>query len=429
MALNPGQQQVGASEARFRVVIAGRRWGKTFLAIRELAKRCREPDKRAFYVAPTYRQAKQIVWDQLKYRLQDLNWVARVNESDLTILLRNGSRISLRGADNPDSLRGVGLDFVVMDEFAMIDEKAWQEVLRPTLSDRQGTALFISTPMGQSNWAHDLYQRGLDPTEHQWESFTYTTLSGGNVPQEEIEAARRDLDERTFRQEYEASFEQYINRIFYAFSRAENVKTYDQAVPDTIYIGMDFNIDPMSMVVFARQGDTIHVFDEIQMYSSNTQEAVAEIRTRYPKQKIWVYPDPAARQRKTSAGGATDLTILQNAGFVVKAPNGHNPVRDGINAVNSKLCNSLGQRSLFVDPKCKRLIECFEKHTYKDGTSQPDKDSGFDHLSDAIRYAVDYMFPVKREYDPAAVAPQRWGHNIGVKEKNNDYYSQHQRRY
>jgi hypothetical protein len=412
MPLNAGQQAVAASEARFKVVIAGRRWGKTFLSIRELAKAVRYPNRRAFYVAPTYRQAKQIVWDQLKYKLLDLNWIEKINESDLTIVLRNGSRISLRGADNPDSLRGVGLDFICMDEFAMIDERAWTEVLRATLSDRNGSAMFISTPQGQANWAYDLYQRGVDPTEHQWESFQYTTLSGGNVSAEEIEAARRDLDERTFRQEYEATWEQYANRIFYAFDRAHNIRVFDQPTPATIYVGMDFNIDPMSMVIFHKEGNRIHAIDEITMYSSNTQEAVAELQQRYPTSRIWVYPDPACRQRKTSAGGATDLTILQNAGFVVKVPHAHNPVRDGINAVNSKLKNSLGETTFFIDPRCKHLIESMEKHTYKPGTTQPDKDSGLDHSSDACRYAIDYMYPIRRDVDPEHTRPQRWGHSV-----------------
>ena len=109
MPLNPGQREVAASAARFRVVVAGRRWGKTYLAIREVAKIAREPNRRVFMVYPTYRQAKQVIWDSLKYRLQDLNWIQRVNESDLSITLINGSKISLRGADNPDSLRGVGI--------------------------------------------------------------------------------------------------------------------------------------------------------------------------------------------------------------------------------------------------------------------------------------------------------------------------------
>jgi hypothetical protein len=173
---------------------------------------------------------------------------------------------------------------------------------------------------------------------------------------------------------------------------------------------MDFNIDPMSAVIFYREGDTVYAVDEIEMYSSNTAEMVSELKSRYPKTRLWVYPDPASRQRKTSAGGQTDLSILQNAGFVVKCPNAHNPVRDGINAVNSKLLNSIGQRTFFVDPRCKRLIECLERQNYKAGTTQPDKDSGYDHLTDATRYFFDYVFPVRR--DQIQQPPQRWGHAI-----------------
>ena len=413
MSLNPGQREVTDSGARFRVVIAGRRWGKTHLAIRELAKKCREPNKRAFYVAPTYRQAKQIVWDTLKWRMQDLGWSRKVNESDLTITLINGSTISLRGADNPDSLRGVGLDFVVMDEFAMIEEKAWVEVLRPTLSDKRGSAMFISTPMGQGNWAYDLYQRGHDPLEHSWESFQYTTLDGGNVSEDEIEQARRDLDERTFRQEYMATFETAGNRIYYSFDRGMHVRSHDLDT-QVLYTGWDFNIDPMSVVIAVRTGDHLHVIDEIRLFSSNTQEAVDEIKNRYPKSRIWAFPDPASRQRKTSAGGVTDLTILQNANFVVKCPSAHTPVRDRINAVNSRLKNASGDVNLTFAPGVKNLLEGLEKQTYKPGSVTPDKDSGYDHGNDALGYMVDYLFPVRRDRDATIVQPQRWGHGIAA---------------
>jgi hypothetical protein len=413
MSLNPGQQEVTNSGARFRVVIAGRRWGKTHLAIRELAKVCRHPGKRAFYVAPTYRQAKQIVWDTLKWRMQDLGWSRKVNESDLTITLVNGSTISLRGADNPDSLRGVGLDFCVLDEFAMIEEKAWSEVLRPTLSDKQGSAMFISTPMGQGNWAYDLYQRGKATEEHHWESFQYTTLDGGNVPEEEIEQAKRDLDERTFRQEYLATFETAGNRIYYGFDRGTHVAAHAYDT-QALYTGWDFNIDPMSVVVAVRTGDHLHVIDEIRMFSSNTQEAVEEIKGRYPKSRIWAFPDPASKQRKTSAGGVTDLTILQNAGFVVKVPNAHTPVRDRINAVNSRLKSAMGDINLTFAPGVKHTIEGLERQTYKPGSTTPDKDSGYDHMNDALGYMVDYLFPVKRDRDPNMVQPARWGHGIAA---------------
>ena len=411
MPLSSAQDAIANDPHRFRVAVCGRRFGKTHLAIRELCKNARLPKRECWFVAPTYRQAKQIVWKKLKQKLIELRWADKINESELTIQLKNGSTISLKGADNHDSLRGVGLDFIVMDEFADIDPDAFYETLRPTLSDKEGSALFIGTPKGIGNWAHSLYQMQLE-NPALWASFSYTTLDGGNVSADEIEQAKRDLDTRTFRQEYMATFETYTGRIFYNFDRTTHVKKWEQAVPDVVYIGMDFNIDPMSAVIMIRQGDCLHVIDEIRMFSSNTQETVEEINSRYPKIKKWVYPDPAARQRKTSAGGATDLTILQNAGYIVKAPNAHNPVRDGINAVNSRLRNDKGIINLFVDPKCKHTIDSLERYSYKEGTSQPDKDAGYDHMMDALRYAVDYMFPIKKDIDPALLVPKRWGHGI-----------------
>jgi hypothetical protein len=351
------------------------------------------------------------MWDQLKKRMSDVNWIQKVNETDLSLLLKNGSKISLRGADNFDSLRGVSLDFIVFDEFAYIDEKAWTEVLRPTLSDRQGKAMFITTPQGSTNWAFDLYQKGKDTTELSWESFQFTTVQGGFVTEEEVEQARRDLDPRTFRQEYEATFEQYANAIYYAFDRAKHVRQFNEQTPGVIYVGLDFNVGGMSATLFHRNGNTIHAFDEVYIVSSNTKELADELTHRYPKSRFQVYPDPAGAARKSSAEiGVTDHTILRNAGFTVKVPNSHNPVRDGINAVNSKLMSASGQITFYIDPKCKKSIESLEKHSYKSGTSQPDKDSGYDHFSDAIRYYVDYDFPVKRTMPVDAYATQRWGH-------------------
>lgn len=409
MPLSKPQEQIATDEHRFITVVAGRRFGKTHLSIRQLCRHARIPDSTVWYVAPTYRQAKQIVWRKLKNKLTDLRWTKRVNESELSIELKNGSIISLKGADNADSLRGVGLDYLVMDEFADIDPEAWYEVLRPTLADKEGGALFIGTPKGLGNWAHDLFNM---PTEQpdQWASYQFTTIQGGNVKPEEIEAARKDLDERTFRQEFMATFETYAGRIYYAFERTHNVVEVTELDLGVIYIGIDFNIDPMSAVIATRKGDTLYVFDEIRMFSSNTQELVAEISARYPKSRVWAYPDPASRQRKTSAGGTTDLTILQNANFVVKCPTSHTPVRDRINAVNSRLKDSTGVRHLYISPKCKYTIEGLERQTYKEGTVQPDKDSGYDHQMDALGYMVDYMFPIRK--DTPAYVPQRWGHRL-----------------
>ena len=412
MPLSKPQQAIVNSSARWRVVVAGRRFGKTHLAIRELAYHAREPNKDVWYVAPTYKMARQIVWKKLKNKMQDLNWVEKTNETELTIQLINGSTIALKGADNYDSLRGVGLDFIVLDEFADIDPDAWYETLRPTLSDKQGRALFIGTPKGIGNWSYELYQNALDNTD--WQSFQYTTIDGGNVKPEEIESAKRDLDERTFRQEFLATFETYSGRIYYAFDRVKNVVDggLEPKDLDAIFVGGDFNIDPMSAVIAIRKGDDLCVIDEIRIYSSNTLELCDEIKSRYPKSKVWFYPDPAGAARKTSAGGVTDHSILSNAGFIVKAPRSHTPVRDRINAVNSRLCGSDGVRRLFIHPKCKYTIEGLERHVYKEGSSQPDKDSGYDHMMDALGYMIDFLFPVRRDVDPSLIQPQRWGHRI-----------------
>ena len=411
MPLSRAQDTVAKDPSRFRVVVAGRRFGKTHLAIRELCYHARQPDKEVWYVAPSYKMAKQIVWKKLKNKLVDLNWVLKHNETELTLYLKNGSTVALKGADNYDSLRGVGLDFICLDEFADINPDAWYETLRPTLSDKQGKALFIGTPKGIGNWAYEIYQNTLDDSDN-WQSYTFTTIDGGQVPEEEIEQAKRDLDERTFRQEYMASFETFAGRIYYAFDRQANIRKYIGSTPEAVYVGLDFNIDPMSAVIATRAGDTLHIIDEVRMFSSNTIEMVSEIKQRFPKSKVWVYPDPAGNQRKTSAGGQTDVTILANAGFVVKAPRVHTPVRDRINAVNSRLCDTIGIRRLFVDPKCKYTIEGLERQTYKEGTSQPDKESGYDHMNDALGYMVDYLFPVRRDVDPELLKPQRWGHAL-----------------
>jgi len=402
MPLSKPQKQVLDCDKRFRVLITGRRFGKTFLAVTELAKFSRYPKRKVWYVAPTYRMAKDIVWFELVDRMTKHKWISKTNNSDLSIILRNGSQISLRGADNENSLRGVGLDFLVMDEFADIKEHAWYEVLRPTLSDKNGSALFCGTPRGYGNWSYNLFSKQDD----NWASFQFTTLEGGQVSANEIEQAKADLDERTFKQEYMASFVNYAGQIYYNFDRKENV--LEEYKPDTneIHIGMDFNISPMTAVITELKGNSVYIYDEIVLYSSNTDEMVQEIRNRFQNKHIFVYPDPASKQRKTSAGGMTDLAILKNAGFNLRVRNAHPLIRDRINAVNTKLKNANGKRTLFIAKNCKNMVKSIERQIYKEGTSVPDKDNNYDHMNDALGYLVEYLFPVRRDFTPSA--PQRF---------------------
>ena len=399
MKLTPPQQQISDSESRMRICAAGRRFGKSFLAINELAKFARHPNKKCLYVAPSYRMARQIIWEDLKLFLRDVKWSKRVNESELTIYLVNNSTIMLRSADNPDSIRGIGVDFLVLDEAADIPKLSdtWQAVLRPTLSDRQGHALIIGSPKGR-NFFYDLFTQG-GATED-WSSFQYTTLEGGNVPPEEIAAAKRDMDLRTFQQEYEARFVDYAGVIYYAFSE-ENIVPFDPKIMQNarlpLHVGIDFNVSPCSAVVGVIVGDTVHIIDEIEIYSSNTLELSREIQSRYPHRIIMAYPDASGGAQKTSAAGVTDHLLLHNAGFTVKVGKTNPPVVDRINSVNSMLQSTSGERKLLIDPKCKRLRECLIKHTYKEGTRQPNKDDGYDHLLDSLGYMVYHNFAIRKQ--------------------------------
>ena len=404
MPLTQPQTTVINSGARFRVLVTGRRFGKTYLAINEIAKFASQPNKKVWYVAPTYRQAKTICWSELKDKLIKHKWVKGINHSDLTITLRNKSTITLRGSENFDALRGVGLDMVIFDEFSDINKEAWYEVLRPTLSDTNGHALFCGSPRGFGNWSYELFKMG--ETNKEWESFKYTTLEGGQVPDEEIEQAKQDLDIRTFQQEYEATFVNYSGMIYYNFSRDKNLIDKYNRNSLVLHIGLDFNVDPMCAVVSVIENEKVIVIDEIQIYSSNTNEMCEEINNRYKDKKIVVYPDPSARQRKTSAGGLTDLAILKNFGLEVKCRNTAPLVRDRINSVNAKLKNVAGKNNLFILNSCKNVIKSIERQIYKEGTHIPDKDSGFDHMNDALGYLIEFNFPIKRNFTPTA--QKRW---------------------
>ena len=415
MPLSIAQKEVATSICRFRVLISGRRFGKTHLAIRELCRFAAQPNTICWYVAPSYRQAKQIVWLKLKEKLLKINWIKKINESDLTVDLINGSIISLRGADNPDSLRGVGLDFLVMDEFADIEQKAWTEVLRPTLSDTAGHALFTGTPKGVGNWAYDLYKN--ERKNKSWRSWQFTTIDGGQVPMDEIEQARQDLDDRTFRQEFMAKFETYSGVIYYNYSPLKNLTNIEllENESNILYVGIDFNIDPMSAVIAVKLKNALYIIDDISIYGSNTNELVEEIKTRYPNKKIIAYPDPASKQRKTSAGGKTDLSILQNAGFVIKMKNAHPAIRDRINAVNSALKSSTGDIKLFINPRAKHLIKSLEQQIYKEGTSIPET-NGLEHMADALGYMIDFIYPVRKNLINIKDSIHTWAMPIGERQ-------------
>ena len=221
LSLHPGQLEVYESKARFKVVAAGRRWGKTRLAAVELLTKALQDHawvnrhKRSlrgvesWYVAPTYDMARDIVWGLLKDLAGKL--IVRTWENDGKIELVNGRFIQIKGADRPDRLRGVGLSHVVLDEFASMKPETWNTILRPTLADVGGTATFIGTPAGK-NWFYDLWKNAH--TQKRWQAFHYLSTSNPYLPTEEVDEARNSMPREVFLQEFEASFEQSNQLIF-----------------------------------------------------------------------------------------------------------------------------------------------------------------------------------------------------------------------
>jgi hypothetical protein len=351
LKLRHAQGEVFNSDKRFRVLVAGRRFGKSYLSCIELLKAAIEkPGEVYFYCAPTYRMAKDIAWKVMK-QLVPQPWIKQKNESDLKIELINGSTIELKGTENAMALRGRSLAGVVMDEAAFMDAGVWFEVIRPALADKQGWALFISTPEGTASWFYDLWCYVEEDETGDWARWSYTTIQGGNVPPEEVEAARAQLDPRTFRQEFEASFENLSGLVAINFSEENINKTIEDIPQLPLFIGLDFNVDNMSAVFGVRVGDDLHVFDELIM----------------------------------AGVGLTDHAILRKSGLKVSTPKSPWKIRDKVNCVNTAILDGTGTRRLYIHPRCKETIKSLRTLVYDDN-GLPNKKLGVDHCFDALGY-------------------------------------------
>lgn len=234
--LHDGQLAVHNSTARFRVVPAGRRWGKTLLGSAECIESALNGG-RAWWVAPSYKMAR-VGWRGI-YRLAMQIPEVTIRRGDLMVEFPTGGEIWVRSADNPDSLRGEGLDFAVLDEVAYMKESAWTESIRPALSDRNGRALFISTPRGH-NWFWSLWVRGKsgDPD---WASFGgFPTTDNPFINPAEVEEARRNLPDVVFRQEYMAEFVDDTGGVFRRVVEAATAEPQSERIEGHEYV---FGID------------------------------------------------------------------------------------------------------------------------------------------------------------------------------------------
>jgi len=388
LSLRWAQGEVFKADERFRVLVAGRRFGKSYLSCVELLKGAiSKPGETYFYCAPTYRMAKDIAWKTLK-KLVPKQWIKSKNETDLKIELVNESTIELKGTENAMALRGRSLSGVVLDEAAFMDREVWSEVIRPALADKQGWALFISTPDGTASWFYDLWCYVPEDESGDWKRWSFTTIEGGNVPKEEVEAARGQLDNRTFRQEFEASFENLTGLVAISFDD-ENISSEVQDLHMLpLYMGVDFNVDPLCGICAVKNNENLYVFDEIILTGgATTWDFAEEVVNRYGvERRIITCPDPTGGARKTSGVGLTDHTILRRSGFTVSSPKAPWKIRDKITAVNTALYDANGDRRTFIHPRCKELIKSLRTLTYAPNTGMPNKNLGVDHAFDAFGY-------------------------------------------
>jgi PBSX family phage terminase large subunit len=387
--LHPKQFEVWEDPHRFRVVCAGRRWGKSILAVVAALTQIGEGrDKIGAIVAPTYQQAKDIYWrdPQKLFSLIPPEAILKRNDSELFVQLINGSFLYFRGSDRPDTLRGLRYDFVVLDEYASMKENVWEEIIMPALLDSGGKALFISTPKGYDKF-YTLWKKGQD-SDPQWKSWQFSSYDNPHLDKQFIEQSKKDMDEDTFGQEILAEFKKYSGLVYKSFLREKHVIDPIELKDSwTFYRSIDFGWVVPTGVVFATISDkgVIYVFDEI--YQAGLQTPDLALIT---KQKsggrgfINSFADSAQ---------AADIEELRRYGLAITPVNKTSGSSEDwttfrIRKVNEKLQNG----KLFIFKNCQNLVWEFENYKYhevKEGQEVRERPAKInDHLLDALSYLV-----------------------------------------
>ncbi len=375
-------------KSRFLILVAGRRWGKTWLSLSWLLQGEIQPNEHRFFVAPTYRQGKLIAWNVLKQILSDAGNI-QFNETELRAQLPNHSQIRIVGADRSDSLRGVGLKRVVLDEFAYMKPDVWQTVILPMLSSTNGRALFAGTPSGYNHF-HKVFIKALD--DPQWSVYQYKTIDGGNVPKAEIETAQKEMDERTYKQEFEATFESYEGNLYYNFDTTKQIKNaIKENIEYPIWLTCDFNKAPMIWLVCQQIGKELVVLEELCIkYNAKTQMLIAQFVKKYKSfnRRVVYLTGDASNKYESHRDFSTDYVIikdiLESAGWtvVMRVPKKNPSINNRINVV----CGLFQQNKIKITDQANYLIQDL-KANESDGKGAKSKlDPNQTHASDAFDY-------------------------------------------
>lgn len=411
----------------FSVVCCARGWGKSYLAAAAAVTAVYElmdmslkiPNKHVYVVAPTYDQVTDIYFPVLAYDF-GLEEVATKSSRDKgRFVFPNRVELRLVSYEAVERMRGKGAYFVVWDEVSSCKKgleprEAWEDVIQPCIKTRwskerssyynapsPGRALIISTPKGY-NFFYDMYN--FRETNKEWGSYHYDYKSSPFLSPEEIEAFRHNMDPIAFATEYLASFKESGNNVFYCFDRNLHVRQdiddfqVDGTNAETVYACIDFNVGLQCTSFFALRGKQMQFIDETQGHP-DTENLAIYIKNRFSKHKVIAFPDPTGKSRKSSAPvGQTDFSILRSKGIEVLARDGSPPIVDSVASVNRLLKTAAGETNLFVHPRCKGLIKSLERTKWVDGkpdSAMIDKTESLEHFSDGVRYAAEYMFPIR----------------------------------
>lgn len=387
------QVEVWDDDHRYKVINCGRRAGKSTLAAYKMAKFATEKNKMVvWYIAPTYRQAKQIMWMMLK-EVMPSQAIRNSNETELKMELINGSRIELKGADNPDSLRGVRIDLAIFDEVAFFDkwDESWK-VIRPTLMDSKADVIFISTPNGFNHFK-DL----AEINKPDWRYFHYTTYDNPHIPPEEIEQSKMEMDEDSFAQEILGEFRKMSGLIYKEFSRS----THMVEIPDiqgwTRARSIDFGYGHKTCCVwFAINSDGSQIYAYDGFYESGmTLDQVADAV------KIKDGTHPVSTAVGDSAQPLNIQELVNRGIHFSPVEKGPDSVRMGIQKVATLLKRraDTGKPTLMFNKNMEWIAYEFERYRWMENKAQgiikeaPLKNE--DDAMDAIRYfAMNYMKPI-----------------------------------
>lgn len=384
MILHHSQNKIASSNARFRVVNAGRRFGKTVLACEEIKGVALYKEAKIAYIAPTIQQARDIMWQQLKSELLPITLKTNESRLELEVMNKDGksSFIQLKGWEAIETLRGQSFDFIVLDEVASMRNfwVGWNEVLSPTLIDRKGHTMFISTPKGFNHF-YDLFN--MHEKDKNYESFHFTTYDNPNIPPEEIEREKLSKPENTFAQEYLGSFRKSEGLVYKEFRRDIHVYTDEsEKQPSNIIkymAGVDFGFTNPTAIIACKKGHDNDYWIIREWYKTQkTDEQIADVVSAFGFDEV--YPDPES---------PSAIAELEKRNVYCKeVVKNKDSIKNGINRIRALFL----QNKIHIHASCTNLINELETYSYPEGRLGKNEDENpvkeHDHALDALRYMI-----------------------------------------